>query len=279
MKEEVSMKFCKNCGYQLTDEALFCPKCGTSQASTEEQPVTLQPTEPQPMNQEPTTNESPVLESVSPQPVYQEAANPQPTNQQTTPPPMYNGAIPSQNSSAPTVEVTGKKNVAIIIGVVAIAVFLLVFVIIIFSVLFSKPYKKPIATLINGINNQKMATVFKSFPEFIVEDSEETFEYELEEYYDDDEVEYWESFLGDDDYKITYKIDRAKKLDSDDLEDYVDEIDDYYDEDVKITGGYKVTVDLSVEIDDEEESLTTKMIILKIDGKWCIYDAGDLDFF
>ena len=269
MKEEVSMKFCKNCGYQLADEALFCPKCGATQASTMEQPVTLQPT-----NQEPATNQSSFGGPVSPDPVYQES-----TNQQTTPPPMYNGSIPSQNSSAPTVEVSGKKNLPIIIGVVAIAVFLLVFLIIIFSLLFSKPYKKPIATLIDGINNQKMATVFKSFPGFIVEDAEETFEYELEEYYDDDEIEYWESYLGDDDYKITYEIDRAKKLDSDDLEDYVDQIDDYYDEDVKITSGYKVTVDLSVDIDGDEESMSTKMIILKIDGKWSIYDAGDLDFF
>ena len=263
------MKFCKNCGYQLADEAMFCPKCGANQDNAAQASVTSQP-----VNQEPVSNEPAAQEVVNPQPV-----NEQPYQQPVTPPPVYNTAGPSQNATAPTIGDNGKKNLGIIIGVAAIAVVLLVVVIIIISAFFSKPYKKLIATLINGINDQKMATVFKSLPEFLAEDSRDDFEDELYDYYDDDEAEYWEYFLGDDDYKITYEIDRAKKLDSDDLEDYVDEIDDYYDEDVKITAGYKVTVDLSVDVDGDEESMSTKMIVLKIDGKWCIYDAGDLGFF
>jgi hypothetical protein len=72
--------FCKNCGEQLDDLALTCPKCGAATATqtpppppqyqqpTYQQPTYQQPTYQQPTYQQPTYQQPPVYQ----QPAYQQ---------------------------------------------------------------------------------------------------------------------------------------------------------------------------------------------------------------
>ena len=40
------MRYCKNCGNELPEEARFCPKCGTAVVIEETAPVALTPVAP-----------------------------------------------------------------------------------------------------------------------------------------------------------------------------------------------------------------------------------------
>ena len=95
------MKFCRNCGAELKDNAKFCPKCGAT-CSTENNPVTPQPA-PNPAPQQ-TPNPTPQPASAASQPA------PQPT-------PAY------QPNPAPAPE--KKNNKGVLIGVIIACVLVL----------------------------------------------------------------------------------------------------------------------------------------------------------
>ncbi len=69
-------KFCKKCGAQLADEAIFCPKCGSVQSPSAPQPQGQVPPQPQPRPQ-------PQAQYQQPQAQYQQpyAAQPYPAGQ------------------------------------------------------------------------------------------------------------------------------------------------------------------------------------------------------
>ncbi|MFA5658886.1 MAG: hypothetical protein WC900_06340, partial [Oscillospiraceae bacterium] len=128
---------------------------------------------------------------------------------------------------------------------------------------------KPIDNMIKGIENQDADIFLSAYPEFLAD--------QMDSYIDDDTMEdMYDSF--EDEYgkniKISYKVTDKDKLDKDDLTDYEEEIDDYYDEKVDIAEGYEVEVELTIEGDDDNDNDDTDFVVLKIDGDWCVYDGG-----
>ena len=69
-------------------------------------------------------------------------------------------------------------------------------------------------------------------------------------------------------YKVSYKVKRKTKLDKDDFEDVEDLIDSLYDENVKVTGGYELKVELKLSAKGDTEKSKTDIYVYKIDGQW-----------
>lgn len=163
-----------------------------------------------------------------------------------------------------------KKMFPVLIAAAAVA---LVILILIFKALFGGSYKDPIDNLCKAMETGKGKYLYKSMPEFMIEDEYDDMKKseiidELdksgEDLLDDLEDEYG------DDIKVSYKIKDKEKIDKDDLKDMEDDIEDYYDAKVKVQKGYEVTLRLKIKGDDDDDSEKMTFNVYKIDGKWCM---------
>ena len=99
----------------------------------------------------------------------------------------------------------------------------------------------------------------------------------LEDYYDDAEAYYDEMFeeLEDSDTEIKgYEITDVKKdYDKDDIEDVAEMLDEYYDIDEdSVKNMVRYTIKWDLEIDGDDETEKEKVLVIKIDGKWYLFD-------
>jgi len=123
--------------------------------------------------------------------------------------------------------------------------------------------------MIKGIEKQDADKFLSAYPEFLAD--------QMDSYIDDDAMEEMYDMLEDEcgkNIKISYKVTDKDKLDKGDLEDYEDEIDDNYDEKVKVTAGYELEVEMKIKGKDDEDEDENDFVILKIDGDWCVYEGG-----
>lgn len=159
------------------------------------------------------------------------------------------------------------------------AVILLVLILII-SLIAGGGYKKPINNFVKGINKADSERIVKSmFTEDMLEDSDVDFDDIYDEMDDalDDSLDELEDEFGDD-IKVKFSIDKKKEIKDKKLKDYEDFYDDYFDANVDIKKGYKITGTLSIEGDeDDDETDDVEIIVLKIKGEgWKLYpfDGG-----
>ena len=153
----------------------------------------------------------------------------------------------------------------IIIALSAVAV--IVVVIIVLAACLTPAYEKPIEHFVTGVEKGSYKTLKKAFPEFVIDEFEDSYysiEDVLENLHDEAEDEYGKKF------KLSYEITKKSKLDDDDLEDIEDVIDDYYDEDVKVSAGYELKVKLKISGGGDSDNEKIKLNVYKIDGKWCL---------
>lgn len=159
-----------------------------------------------------------------------------------------------------------KKNIIIAAAAVAAAVILIILI-----AAFSTPaYEKPIEYFITGVEKDSYKTVKKAFPKFLIKELEDSYydiEDLIEEAHEEAEDEYGRKF------KMSYKIKKKSKLDKDDLEDLEDVIDDYYDEEVKVSAGYKLKVEIKVSGGGESDKEKAEICVYKIDGQWVLMGA------
>lgn len=107
-----------------------------------------------------------------------------------------------------------------------------------------------------------------------VDSMEEYYEEKREEYIDNLEEEYG------DDYKITVEVKDSERLDDDDFDELLDEIDDVYKESElidadEVTDAYEVKVKTKIDGDDGKDTATVKVIIIKLGGKWKYYGSAN----
>ncbi|MBP3707918.1 MAG: zinc ribbon domain-containing protein [Clostridia bacterium] len=172
--------------------------------------------------------------------------------------------VKNANANTEKVEKSNVKTIAIVGGIIVAAIIVIV---VIFS-LIGGAYKTPIKNYFNGVQKTNAKTYLKAYPEFMRENLEDTYDEEFLE----KRKESLEKTYGDN-VKLSYKVVDKIKMTKDELDKVKDELkEDYDDEKIKISSGYKVCVKLTVKGSDEKETNFMTLDVLKINGKWSVID-------
>jgi len=259
------MKYCKNCGNQLSDSAAFCGNCGMA-TSANPTPVQEATSEIPATQGTPVTGETSAAQGT---PVTGETSTAQGT-------PVTGEGSASQDipyntaAYARPVNDRNRKTGIIAFIVIIVLAFLLLYMLV-FRNFFGGSYKTPVKNLISAIEDQDIKKLYKALPDYQVKELKD----EIDDYYDGDIEEFWSSSMLED-ISIDYKIEDKEKLSKDELSDMEDEIKDYYDEKVNVSAGYELDVEFTMEIFGMEETDSTNITVVKMDGKWVIYDTGSI---
>ena len=169
----------------------------------------------------------------------------------------------------------GKKLSNKTIGIIAVAVVgvLVLFLLVKFVSLFTAPaYEKPVMNYFNALEEEEFDKVLDAFPDYIADYTEDAYNNLMGMDYEDSiktRVESKEDYFGND-LKWSYKVTDKEKLDKDDIEDIVNNIEDTYDEEADIETAYELELDVTLEGSDEEDTEEITMTVIKADSKWYI---------
>lgn len=294
------MSFCRNCGTELPEGAVFCSNCGTKtinvqEKTTDDTPKVADIIPDQNTNVTSYNTGDIVNPTVNPNAYPNTYVNPgvnetpySNTNPYVNPsananmyqaPNAYGTTYPNQNVNNNSISSLFKgKNTGMIIGIAAAGavVLIAVFAIIISLVAFRTPaYEKPVKNLFDAMEKGNYNKFINCFPDYM----QEAYEDEAD-YYDEDAEDLMDNLIDEfeDEYgnniKISYKITDKDKMDNGDLSDLEDEIDSNYDENVNIKAGYKLEIDATIEGSDDEDTNSEDITVIKIGSKW--YIAEDL---
>lgn len=160
------------------------------------------------------------------------------------------------------------------IGMIAIPV---VAIIVVLAIIFGAivpnvGYKGTINKFLNAIEDEDVEKYMEYVASYKFDnnnDADDAVEDDLKEWLEDLEYEYGENI------KISIKVVDSDKLTEDRLEDIQDRYDDSEDcDDMEITKGYDVLVDLTVKGKDmDRETEKMNFIVIKEDGKWKIWSG------
>lgn len=163
-----------------------------------------------------------------------------------------------------------KNNSDHLVPIVAVCSLILVIIIVIANLtIFNNGYKKPIDSLFDAMESGDVDDLEDAFPEYYLDSDR----------YDDDEME--DSLeilsssldiLGDDNLDISYEEISKESISDDELEKLETKIKKQYDEKVDVDKGYKVKIDMIIELGKLNQSHEMTINVYKIDGKWCITD-------
>lgn len=255
------MAFCTNCGAQVADNAAVCPACGATLPVQNQQPV--QQTYQQGGYDQ---NQGYGQQAYTQQGYDQNQAYGQQAYNQPQ------GYGQPMNSGYVTQSPKKKLPIGMIIGIV-VAILVVIGIVLAISksgngggiVGGGKKYEKPIDDLMEGMKKGDSKKILSALPDVYVDymlDMYKSWGYSEKEFYEQLD----EEFDSDEYEDLKYTIGDAEKLDKDDCEDYAEYLEDYLDEDVKVTEGYSVEV--TVKIDGEKEK--DEIEVYKVDGKWTI---------
>jgi len=237
------MKYCRNCGSQLDDNASFCMNCG---AKTEAEAPAEQYA-PQPEVQ------------YAYQPEQQYAVQPEPT-------PYY-----QDDSYA---EMQKNRKVGIIACAAAGGFLLLVIAIVLAFVLSGGGYKKPIDNLIAVTFKGKADKIETLAPDEYWDYYEEEYGVDIRDIIDEYEDEY-ENELDDlvdllgEDISVDYEIEDKVKLSNTKVSKIADYLSDKYSiRSNKVKKAYKLEVELTIEGDEDEKTTDMDIYVVQIAGKW-----------
>jgi len=275
------MKFCTQCGAQLTDDQKFCSQCGAEQTVPE---VTDQSDEQfQPENSTTEKTEE-IKTSVDNVPVEEkEAESPAENSEGKTeagPSEANSKGAPVFSNSSEEVMKKSNKVMAIVCGVIGVGI-LAAIVFGVMSIL-SPAYKKPVKQLEKTIQSGKE----KNFSDYIPEYKKD-YEEEIEDYLDDQDIEEYmvnhiieEITQGDDAYEFedledaSIEIKESQRLDEDSLDGLEDSVEDILKGDIE--DAYylycKVTLD-----NDDKKTFNTVMLVGKQDKTWKLLEIDSVD--
>ncbi len=176
------------------------------------------------------------------------------------------------------------RNNLIIAGGAVVVLILLV--IIISSLAGGSGYKAPLDDFVKGFNKCDSKKLLNSmYTSDMLDDMTDEEDVKLKELYDEMDEELEDAFDElEDEYgkklKMDIKVEDKKKLDKDDLEEYEDNYDDYFDANVKISKGYELDCVLTIEGKDDDDEEEIELVVLKIKGEgWKIYAGSSLSMF
>ena len=264
-------KFCVSCGAQLADNADFCTTCGAKQSAAQPQGAQQIGGQPHPGAQQvngAAKNFADAAKGLG-------AAAGQNVKQ------TFDGVSFDSVKGAMSINdiknVGKTKNKNTIIGLAAIAV-AIVLVIIILCCAITPGWQKPIDRRFKAMNKCDGSLYAKTFADAYNDYVDEHYvsdddDYDsIEEYYEEqlnDIKDYAEDEYGDN-VKYKVKVLKKKELKKSDLKDVEDRYEDYYDESVDVSKGYKVKLKITVKGKDDDDTDNTWMNVYKIDGKWVL---------
>ena len=101
----------------------------------------------------------------------------------------------------------------------------------------------------------------------------------IEDWQEEDFEDYLEKFFDEEfeNYEIeSYEITKVKEADEDDLEDIAEYLDEYYDiEEDSVKAMKTYTIKFIIDYDGDEEKEKIKLPVVKIDGKWFVFNLPD----
>ena len=278
--------FCKNCGFQLPDNAAFCGNCGTKQdvpaapvapvapAAPVAQPAFEQPVQPvmeQPAFTQPV---QPMAQPAFEQPAQEEIKKPAPQSGPILAS-QYPGPKDPVNAQPGTPNTKKKGKAGIIIAIISIVVVLLAAAAVLYFVVFKsskKDYEKVVDTFYNSMNEMNINKLYSTL-------SSAGYDYaksEIDNYYGSPE----EYFLAGptDEYTLKHKITLATVYDDDQT---LNSLENAY-----LWDGFVYDISKAVEIDveltltsktDKNDTLTQNdtISLIKVNGKWYVHNYKD----
>lgn len=244
-------KFCSNCGNQLPDEANVCTKCGKVLAE-----VPVQPQQTVPVQDTP--------------PV-------QPNNDYYSQAPAFAQPVSNPNGFANKLK-TDKKFMGIIIGAVAAIVAVVIILILLLGGGSGDngSYKGAVDIYIDVMNGDADSVEYLCPPQYwdYLKDEEGT---DMDEIIDEFETSYksmakmYEMSVGKN-FEFSMEILDEEKMSDDDLEEALENIEDYGIK--EITDGYCLKVELTIEGDDDSKTQKATIYSVEIDGKWYLLNES-----
>lgn len=230
-------KFCQNCGKALDDAVRFCDGCGAPQQAEAPQAAPAAPKQDSDLKK--TLNKA-VTEVKT----------------------FANGFVNRCKAD--------KKFLYTCLGVVAGVIV----VIVLLSFLLGGGYKSAIDNYIAASFKGKSSAVKKMAPAEYWDYYEEKYDTDFDEYLEDyednieDTIDYLKDEYGDN-FKVTYKIEKEKKLSDKKLEGIAEALADKYDIDEdKVTAGYELDVEMTIKGSEDDDENETELTVIKYKGSW-----------
>lgn len=128
-------------------------------------------------------------------------------------------------------------------------------------------YEEPVKNLVEGLGEGNAEKFLNAFPDFITSYMKDIFTDEyLQETLKDAEEDYGANI------KMSYKVTKTTELSGDDLKSMQEDVKTNYGEEVNITKGYKLDVEITTKGDKSEDVDTDSFKVYEINEKWCIVD-------
>lgn len=128
-------------------------------------------------------------------------------------------------------------------------------------------YEEPVKYMVEGLSEANAEKFLKAFPEFISDYMEDIFTDEyLENTLKTAENEFGENI------EMSYKIIDKTEIDKDELEKMEEDIKNNFEEEITITKGYELGVEVTTKGDDAEDTEEDEFNVYEVDGKWYILD-------
>ena len=165
------------------------------------------------------------------------------------------------------------KNIAILIGALAVIILICVFI----SSLTNK-HKKAIDNYMDATYKAKENAIESLIPGYLWDELEEEYNTDFDKIVDifekklDSEHEKIEKLYGKN-IKISYRIDDTDEVDSDELGDIKDVLKQYGIKKKDVKKALEVDLDLRIRGSEDEDVEETELILVKIKGNWYVYDA------
>ncbi len=231
-------KFCTSCGASLNDDATFCTACGTKLAAPAAAPA------PAPAANDATATESTPLDALKEKTT--KAFNDFKNN-------------PQRNTY---------------IGIACVAVVVIILVIVLVN-LISGGYKGALKGYFGAIEDKDgkdyaQALMSDDMIDVVLDEAD----IDKDDFYDNYKEQAKSSYntLKEDfgsSLSISFDVVDKEKIDKDDLEDLEDGLDLIYDG-IKVSKGYEVELEITVEGKDDEDTFDAVGTVLKVDGDWIV---------
>ena len=181
--------------------------------------------------------------------------------------------VPAQPDAGYAPVKSGNNKNLIFIGAAVVAVIAIVAIIIGVS---GNGYKKPIKAMAKAYEEGDFEDFIEYYNEDYIDWYEDLYGGDFEDSLDDDSVDYLVGFIEEEcgeGYKVKVEYKDKEKYKKDDIEDFVDEMEDEYGLEYKaddIKNLYELEVLMTAKGDEELELFEGEIYVGKIDGDWYI---------